>query len=347
MTEDLWQRFVYNLIELKKKNVEESTFHVAIEDQLQLLGWAKYNGEINHKLVVPIGNHNFIQPDITIGKQPDWKFVIEVKKPNHKQQTKDVEQLTSYMRQLKVNVGLYFGEYIEIFYDTPNTKEKAKSAYKVEFKLDNNKRGEIFVDLFKKENFTKESLSIFCDDCLKAQEKKDSLERLKAYLISEGGAEIKRYVLKGLQEKYSGKFTPEDLAEMLKTINFSANENSPKNGNSPNSKIKDSKIKVKVILKRNNLHSVGIFDGKGVTIKAGSQISEESTPSYLRKEWRNNLIHAVAHHINGKLILAKDVSFNSPSCASSFCLGTPSNGRHEWIDENGLPLASYINKHEK
>lgn len=348
---DLWKSFAYNLIELKKKNVEESAFHLAIENQLQLLGWTKYDGEINHKLEVPIGNHGFIQPDITIGKKPDWKFVIEVKKPSHKQQPKDIAQLTSYMRQLKLNVGLYMGEDIEIFYDTTTTQGSARSVYSVEFKLDRNKRGEKFVELFNKENFTKELLSRFCDDCIKTQEKEDSLERLKAYLISDGELEIKNYVLAGLQDKYSEQFSSEDIAEMLKNLSFSATEITSKTrvhkkSTSQLTKLKPLNTSIKFIIKRNNLQTVGIFDGKGITVKAGSQVTDNVTPSYPRREWRNKLINEVTQNIDGKLIMIKDWYFKSPSGASSFCLGSPSNGKQDWVDENGRSLASYINKNE-
>ena len=44
-----WNQFVYLLCEAKKKNVEENDYHSLIEQQLQLLGWFLFNGEICHK----------------------------------------------------------------------------------------------------------------------------------------------------------------------------------------------------------------------------------------------------------------------------------------------------------
>ncbi len=94
---------------MQKKNVVEKDYHSCIESQLQLLGWTSCSMEINHKVSLPIGNHRSIQPDILIGREPDWKFVIEVKRPKHVQTKKKREQLTSYMRQLKLSIDIYIG----------------------------------------------------------------------------------------------------------------------------------------------------------------------------------------------------------------------------------------------
>ncbi|MCI1325391.1 MAG: hypothetical protein LKG60_09340 [Prevotella sp.] len=121
MIDSKWNNFVSRLIECKKKNVVEKDYHSCIEFQLQLLGWTNFPKEINHKVNLPIGNHGSIQPDILIGIEPNWKFVIEVKRPNHVQTKKECDQLTSYMRQLKLSIGIYIGECIEIFYDRPSS----------------------------------------------------------------------------------------------------------------------------------------------------------------------------------------------------------------------------------
>lgn len=51
-----WNYFVYDLCEAKKNDVDEDSFHALIETQLQLLGWAKFKGEICHKPNIHIGN---------------------------------------------------------------------------------------------------------------------------------------------------------------------------------------------------------------------------------------------------------------------------------------------------
>jgi hypothetical protein len=79
--QETWKRFVYPLIEDKKHNVEEETYHLHIENQLMLLGWEPWKGEIIHKQSLRIGNRNRMEPDILIARDNEYQFVIEVKRP--------------------------------------------------------------------------------------------------------------------------------------------------------------------------------------------------------------------------------------------------------------------------
>jgi len=98
--QEKWNQFVYDLCEAKKRDVDEDIYHSLIETQMQLLGWAKWKGEISHKPNIPIGNSKFIQPDILIKRDDEDQFVIEVKRPIHSQTEREQVQLESYMRQL-------------------------------------------------------------------------------------------------------------------------------------------------------------------------------------------------------------------------------------------------------
>ena len=109
-----WNYFVYDLCEAKKKDVDEDSFHTLIETQLQHLGWAKFKGEICHKPNIHIGNNNRIEPDILIKRDGEDEFVIEVKRPSHKQSKKDVEQLDKIIEKL-VSVKKYLNYHIKIF----------------------------------------------------------------------------------------------------------------------------------------------------------------------------------------------------------------------------------------
>lgn len=96
-----WNQFAYDLDEAKKRNANENEYHHLIESQLKVLGWFKMNGEVCHKPNIPIGNNNFIQPDILVKKDNEELFVIEVKRPVHVLTMREVQQLESYMRQRK------------------------------------------------------------------------------------------------------------------------------------------------------------------------------------------------------------------------------------------------------
>ncbi len=217
--QEKWNQFVFDLIESRTKNIEEDSYHALIENQLQLLGWAKYRKEILHKFNVPIGR-SFIQPDILIQKDDDVQFVIEVKRPVYKQAKKDVNQLLSYIRQLKKKVGIYIGEHIEIFYDKPEEKD-AVSIMTIPLELDN-KRGARFVEMFSREKFNEKTIVEFCEECIEEKHRQDNLNRIKESLLSDTQALVIDALTSYLVEKYNNSFSQMEIQEMLYTIHFSA-----------------------------------------------------------------------------------------------------------------------------
>ena len=176
-----WNQFVYDLCDAKRRNVDEDEYHRLIEIQLQLLGWAKYRGEICHKPNTPIGNNNFIQPDILIKRDGEELFVVEVKRPVHAFCQREKQQLESYMRQRKIRFGIYIGEHIEVFYDTPESAD-AVSVMIIPLELDN-QNGARFVELFGKETYSQESHSKFCEKQIAEQQKKVKMGEARKYLV--------------------------------------------------------------------------------------------------------------------------------------------------------------------
>lgn len=217
-----WNKFVYDLIEAQKKNVEEDKYHSLIETQLQLLGWAKYKGEICHKPNIPIGNRDHIQPDILIKNNEEDLFVIEVKRPIHTQTEREKLQLESYMRQLKVEVGIYIGENIEIFYDGPKEKN-AVSIMRIPLELDN-KLGAKFVEKFAKNNFSRDFIIKFCEERIKEMQHLENLNKIKDTILSDPQTMIMESLKNSLIEKYDGSFSEEDIEGMLSTITFSVTD---------------------------------------------------------------------------------------------------------------------------
>ena len=72
---------------------------------------------------IHIGSTNTIRPDFVLYKDEIPQVVIEAKKPNNIQTERNKEQLFSYMRQKKVDFGLYIGEEIQLYYDVPTDVE--------------------------------------------------------------------------------------------------------------------------------------------------------------------------------------------------------------------------------
>lgn len=217
-----WNQFVYDLCEAQKKDVDEDVYHSLIETQLQLLGWAKYKGEICHKPNIPIGNSKFIQPDILIKNKDEDLFVIEVKRPVHTLTEREQIQLESYMRQLKLDVGIYIGEHIEVFYDKPKSKS-ALSVLQIPLEI-NNKLGAKFVEQFSKDSFGKETIIEFCEERIKEMERQANLNKIKENLIANAQEHITESLKPYLTEKYSGAIAEEEISKMLSTLRFTATD---------------------------------------------------------------------------------------------------------------------------
>ena len=343
-----WNYFVYDLSEAKKKDVDEDSFHALIETQLQHLGWAKYKGEICHKQNIHLGNSNRIEPDILMKRDGEDEFVIEVKRPSHKQIKKDVDQLLSYMRILKLNVGIYIGEYIEVFYDMPSSKE-AVSVMKVPLEI-NNKLGAKFVERFDKENFSQESIVDFCEERLQEIQRQNSLNEIKESLIADAQTQITESMRPYLMDKYGNSFSEDEIKGMLATMRFTASAD----GNQPESKVVVPKQQpvsksnlVKCLLTR-NASAQGLFnpDDQSLTVLKGSRINpihvrKISEAGRKKRDWQFAELTEVR---NGQRIVKEDVRFETPSGAAQFCVGGSANGWTEWKDEEGRELNEYRTK---
>lgn len=220
--QETWKRFVYPLIEDKKQDVDEDTYHRHIENQLMLLGWEPWKGEIIHKQSLRIGNRNRMEPDILVARDGEYQFVIEVKRPGNIQTKEEITQLESYMRQLRLDVGIYIGEHIELFYDKPNTSHVV-SVFQLALDLEE-KRGARFVELFSKERFSKKELVDFCEERIQEIQRQKSLNEIKGSLIANAQLQIAESLKTYLMDKYGNSFSEEEIKRMLATMRFTAND---------------------------------------------------------------------------------------------------------------------------
>ena len=88
----------------------------------------------------------------------------------------------------------------------------------------------------------------------------------------------------------------------------------------------------------------GFYSSNGFTVLKGSVIAQTTVPSLKWSDKRNSLISEYATKYENDLLMNSDKTFSSPSTASSFCLGRPSNGWADWKDEKGNTLDSVYRK---
>ncbi len=94
--------------------------------------------------------------------------------------------------------------------------------------------------------------------------------------------------------------------------------------------------------------ATGFYSENGFTVLKGSKISRKSMPYFLSKEVRDEKMRSCATVINETLAeLHQDLTFKSPSTASSFCLGRNSNGWTDWKNKTGQTLDRVVRGKEE
>ena len=348
--QEKWKSFVYPLIEDRKQDVEEEPYHLHIENQLIPLGWAPWRNEIKHKPNLRIGNRKSIQPDILVAIDGEEQFVIEVKRPNHVQQAENIEQLESYMRQLKLKVGIYIGERMEIFYDQPDSRHVV-SVLQIPLLLDE-KRGSRFVELFSKDNFSKEAIVNFCEERIKEMQRQASLNKIKESLIADAQTQITESLKPYLQDKYGDSFSEEEIKAMLTTIKFIATSTDK---TIPEHKVETVKVVppepkrnfIKCLLTRNaKAHGEFNTTDQSLTVLKGSKVNPKHIDKFKEsyKKARERQLAEYTEVINGERVVKADVRFETPSGAAVFCVGGSANGWNTWKDEKGRELNEYRKK---
>lgn len=96
--------------------------------------------------------------------------------------------------------------------------------------------------------------------------------------------------------------------------------------------------------KSHNCDAKGFYHTNGFTVIRGSVLAKTVVPSFKWKEKRQQLLDQYAVNKGERLVIDSDITFASPSTASMFVLGRPSNGWVDWKDNDGQTLDSVYRK---
>lgn len=187
---EIWIEIVESLQTCYKENTSEKEYQHEIENCLKILGWKKSNGTMESQYTLQIGSTNTIRPDLLLRKananeELQAVLPIEIKRPQNTYNEKYANQLISYMRQLRLNVGLFIGENIQFYYDVPNNMDKPVKVLTINIDhYDNN--GELFCNILAYNNFCLNKLEKFCEEQYqKIQVQNNLRQRLSEYLSAE------------------------------------------------------------------------------------------------------------------------------------------------------------------
>jgi hypothetical protein len=207
MNNEKWKEICFLLSENIRTEISESDFEQNVIQSLRVLDWKEYSGDLQIRPSFPIGASNRIVPDIVINSAEKKNlFVIEIKQPSIPLNTKFQQQLFSYMRQLKLQYGVLIGQVIQIFYDGDLTEHDEPVLLEtIDFEKDSQK-GQKFVELFNKENFSYNSLNTFTQNSLNKINRKNEQKILSQIILSpDYEPKILELIKLDLLNKYDGE----------------------------------------------------------------------------------------------------------------------------------------------
>lgn len=214
-----WKDIYSEFSEAQNATLSEKDFQHRISSIFKL--YLRWSNNIVAEENIHIGSAHSIRPDFVLYQDDVPQVVIEAKKPVHSQTVRNREQLYSYMRQKKVDFGLYIGECIQLYYDNPEDKEIPNLIFTINYDSAS-PFGDDFVRLFTYDSFSEMDLKAFCEQKLKEIVTQQELQSERDKLISDSRAQ---YVKELLSVAYSSKgYTSEWIGKILDGLMINISE---------------------------------------------------------------------------------------------------------------------------
>ena len=205
-----WDEIYQYFSDCKIRRCSEQEFQDCISSVFRM--YLRWNNSIVAEESLPIGAVNTIRPDFVLYKDGMPQVVVESKEPNHSQTDRNKQQLFSYMRQKKVDFGLYIGEVIQLYYDEPTDAELPQLMFTLAYDKDD-QYGSAFVNLFNFVDFDKNRLANFCVNRIQEIKKEQQMEIDIQQLTSIEGVKLCKSLLKS--HFVSKGYSDEDVNALL------------------------------------------------------------------------------------------------------------------------------------
>ena len=216
MEKDKWEEIRFLLSESLQKKLSESSFEPVVIQMLRVLGWKNYQGDLQIRPSIPIGASNRLIPDFIINSSEQKNlFVIEIKQPNIPIIVSFQKQLFSYMRQLKLQYGVLIGDVIQLFYDGDLIDQDDPVLLEtIDYRKDTLK-GEVFVGLFSKDNFSFDALEEFTKSRVKKMRQRTDKKILQKKNVSIAyQTEVLALIKQGLLVEYDAELIDKVLDDI-------------------------------------------------------------------------------------------------------------------------------------
>lgn len=186
----------------------------------EIFGYSRLNGEINSHRKMRIGSIERVVPDIIIKEKTNEKdlFIVELKQPLYSFEPKYKEQLLSYMKLFRIDIGILICDEIWLFMFDENDIEISMN---IPFSMDC-ENGCKFVELFSKGAFDEKHVKRFIENDVAKRMQQENISNR----INEIRADIQKRSLEEIvMNYYSSKYTSEEIKRALDGLTFSVHPN--------------------------------------------------------------------------------------------------------------------------
>ena len=221
-TADKWNLIVSNV--QKKLNAKENEVQQLWENifaDANFFGYSRFSDEIDSQRNIHIGSYERTIPDIIIKDSVNNKdlFVLELKQHNLSFDNKYKEQLFSYMKLLRLSVGILICNKIYLYVLDFNDNE---TSMEIAFKKDN-PNGIKFIELFSKSAYSENAIKQFIK----------TTNELKTHVL-EIREDLKSLSIKDvIKSYYADKYSDEEIEIAIKNLQVSILFNSQNQTQTP------------------------------------------------------------------------------------------------------------------
>ena len=213
---DIWNEICFLLNQNIPMSIAENYFENQVVRAIECLGWKESKGEITRQKRLPVGNNNYIQPDLIICYKGEYLIPIENKSPSKDlEKPETVSQIRSYMLQLKRNIGFVIGSELKVYYEGAADKNPFL-LMAVPF-VSNLDKGIEFVSNFNKESLLNKKYISYLEDKISKRDKEMEIDNIFDFLASE---EIRQKIVEFLRSEMAN-FNNEVVSEVMDILSIS------------------------------------------------------------------------------------------------------------------------------
>ena len=161
----IWDSFCDEVAEsVKKKNLEKVFEENIARDFFTTLGWNRFKKELKEQYPIKFATATH-KADFALfisGKETP-EIIIELKRPNKKQEEKDAKQLIDYMRQKACSYGLLLlGTKMEIYYIDYSTPEHEATLVEAIKYIHDNEAAQQLMEVLDRNEYTGARMLEYC-----------------------------------------------------------------------------------------------------------------------------------------------------------------------------------------